>query len=409
MTTILDISTRDDFSEAAAVTDRDLLAQNADQTADRSPPAVDATARIMIVDDEPINIKVVRKYLQRLGYENFTTTTESDRALSVIRRETPDVLLLDVMMPTNGLEILQDLRRDKQTAYLPVIILTAATDPETKLRALELGATDFLAKPVDPLELAPRVRNALVVRSYQNHLTHYAEELEKAVEQRTAELAASRLDVIHCLARAAEFRDDDTGQHILRVGRYVAIIAEELGFDPEKVDLMEHAAQLHDVGKIGIPDDILLSPNRLEPEQFEVMKKHCGFGKKIIHCMSEHEQAQIRQHVDLGGKLLDVPSSPILKLACSIALTHHEWFDGSGYPLGLADEDIPIEGRITAVADVFDALSSKRPYKPAFSLEKCFQIMEDERNTHFDPQVLDAFFRRRKEIVRVQMQHLDID
>ncbi|NOY42626.1 MAG: response regulator [Planctomycetes bacterium] len=408
-TTTFETSTLEGISEAAAIAGGDLLTLDSEKIADRSSASVDATARIMIVDDEPINIKVVRKYLQQLGYETFITTTESDRAIAMIRREAPDVLLLDVMMPKNGLDILHELRQDEQTAHLPVIILTAATDRETKLRALELGATDFLAKPVDSSELAPRVRNALVVRSYQNYLAGYAERLEQAVEKRTAELAASRLDVIHCLARAAEFRDDDTGQHVLRVGRYAGIIAGELGINAKRVDLIEHAAQLHDVGKIGIPDEVLLSPNRLEPEQFEVMKKHCGFGKKIIQRMSDDDQARIRQHVELGAKLLDVPSSPILELASSIALTHHEWFDGNGYPLGLAGEDIPLEGRITAVADVFDALSSKRPYKPAFPLQKCFEIMESERGTHFDPMVLDAFLLRRKEIVEIQMQHIDVD
>ncbi len=409
MATTFETSTLDGLSEVAAIANGDPLTLGTAKMANRSSTSVDATARIMIVDDEPINIKVVRKYLQQLGYQTFITTTESDRAISMIRREVPDVLLMDVMMPTNGLDILQELRQDDLTAHLPVIILTAATDRETKLRALELGATDFLAKPVDSSELAPRVRNALVVRSYQNYLAGYAERLEQAVEKRTAELAASRLDVIHCLARAAEFRDDDTGQHVLRVGRYAGIIAAELGISPKRVDLIEHAAQLHDVGKIGIPDDVLLSPNRLEPEQFEVMKKHCGFGKKIIQRMSDDDQARIRQHVELGAKLLDVPSSPILELASSIALTHHEWYDGNGYPLGLAGEDIPLEGRITAVADVFDALSSKRPYKPAFPLQKCFDIMESERGTHFDPMVLDAFLLRRKEIVAIQMQHIDVD
>jgi len=380
----------------------------ANQKTSYSAASVDVTARIMIVDDEPINIKVARKYLQQLGYENFITTTDSGEAVSIVLQETPDVLLLDVRMPTNGLEILRDLRQNAQSAYLPVIILTATTDAETKLLALDLGATDFLAKPVDPNELAPRVRNALVVRKYQNQLINNAEQLERTVERRTAELEASRMDVIYCLARAAEFRDDETGQHVLRVGRYASIIAAELGFDPKRSKLIEHAAQLHDVGKIGVPDEVLLSPNRLAPEQFDVMKKHCGYGKKIIQRMPEADWKQLRQHAELGAQLMDVPTSPILEIACQIALTHHEWFDGSGYPLGLAGEDIPIEGRITAVADVFDALSSKRPYKSAFPLEKCFNIMEGERDTHFDPQVLDAFLSRRKEIVDIQMRHVDV-
>jgi len=372
---------------------------------DKQSPA----ARIMIVDDEPVNIKVVRKYLQGAGYEDFVTTTESTKAFQLIRDTNPDVVLLDVMMPhIDGLAILESLRAVPALRCLPVIILTAATDNETRHKALGLGATDFLHKPVEPLELIPRVRNALIVKSHQDHLKSYSLELEHAVRQRTAELEASRRDVIFCLARAAEFRDDDTGHHILRVGRYAGIIADELGFDTDYVKLIEPAAQLHDVGKIGIPDAILLKPGQLNPDEFDTVKKHCGFGKKIIQPLPVSEYERLKGHTTIGSRIMEVTSSPVLQMASRIAVTHHEKWDGSGYPLGLAGEDIPVEGRIVAVADVFDALSSARPYKPPFPREKCLAIMQDLRGTHFDPRILDAFIARINDIIQVQIEYADL-
>ncbi|HVW01343.1 MAG TPA: HD domain-containing phosphohydrolase [Planctomycetaceae bacterium] len=368
------------------------------------------SARIMIVDDESINIKVVRKYLQGAGYENFVVTTDSLQAMELIARERPDVVLLDIMMPQlSGMDILKIIRADERFEHLPVLILTAACDMQTKLQALDLGATDFLAKPVDFADLLPRVRNALLVKSHQDHLTQYAERLEGEVQLRTAELAASRQEVIKCLARAAEFRDDDTGHHVVRVGRYTGIIAREMGMDDAWCELIEQAAQLHDVGKIGIPDAILLKPGKLDPEEFERMQKHAIFGKRIIQPLPANEYSELQEHAELGAQIMGAGGSPIIEMAARIAMTHHEKWDGSGYPLKLAGEDIPIEGRITAVADVFDALSSKRPYKPAFPLDKCFSILEEGRNKHFDGRVLDAFFARREEIVNVQIAYAELD
>jgi putative two-component system response regulator len=260
---------------------------------------------------------------------------------------------------------------------------------------------------VDPNDLIPRVRNALLTKAYQDRLANQTEYLEQQVRKRTAELAASRHEIVHCLARAAEFRDDITGHHVVRVGRFVGIIAKELGFGDQEVELLELAAQLHDVGKIGIPDSILKNPGKLDPEQFAVMRKHCGFAKSILRPLSDDEWVQAKAHVGIGATLLHVRSSPLLMLAAKIAQTHHEWWNGNGYPLGLAGEDIPIEGRMTAVADVYDALSTERPYKPPIPREKCFAMMEEERGTHFDPKVLDAFFANVDEIVRTQLQYMD--
>jgi putative two-component system response regulator len=366
--------------------------------------------RILLVDDEPLNIKVVRKYLAGAGYWDFTSTTNPAEVLPLMIRNEPDVVLLDIVMPKfTGLDILSTIRADEQLAHIPVVMLTALEDRDTKCQALWLGATDFLAKPVDPSELISRVRNVLLVKAHHDHLRDHAADLERMVKERTAQLEASHQNVIHCLARAAEFRDDDTGRHVLRVGCYAAVIARQLGWDEAAVQMLQQAAQLHDVGKIGIPDAILTKPGKLTPQEFETIQKHCGFGKRIFESLTEPEWSIWRKHAELGQRILGDCLSPVLEMAAQIALTHHERWDGTGYPIGLAGEDIPLVGRVTAVADVFDALSTKRTYKPAFPLEKCFAILTEGRGTHFDPQVLDAFFAAREQIVAVQISYAEIE
>jgi putative two-component system response regulator len=368
------------------------------------------TAKILIVDDEPINVKVCQKYLNELGYRRCVGLTDSTRAIAVILEERPDVIILDVMMPiVSGVDILKMIRKNDELAHLPVLILTASSDRTTKLTVLNLGATDFLTKPIDPSEMAPRVRNVLAVKRYHDSLRNHAAALEEAVRQRTADLEASRLDVIHCLARAVEYRDDHTGRHVERVGRYSGLIARTLGLDPTTAAMIEQASQLHDVGKIGVPDEILLKPGKLTPEEFERMQKHTLFGRKIVEQMTEREWEKIRQHVHIGSRILEAPRSPLLSMAARIALTHHERWDGSGYPLGLAGEDIPLEGRITAVADVFDALSSHRPYKPAYPVDKCFTILQAESGAHFDPRVVEAFVSQRDQVVQTQLELADTE
>ena len=367
------------------------------------------TARILVIDDEPINIKVIQKYLQEYGYKQVRGITDSSFALEGIQTEQPDVILLDVMMPrVSGIELLAEIRGTAGIAHLPVIILTASCDRETKLAVLDRGATDFLAKPVDIYELLPRVRNAITQKKYHDQLKGYAKNLEDAVRLRTAELEASRREVIYCLARAAELRDDDTGNHVLRVGQYAAIIGRALGLDEATVEMLEQAAQLHDIGKIGIPDEILLKPGRLDPEQYARMQKHAVLGKRIIEPMPDSEWGRLKGHVRIGQQVLECGRSPILKMAAQIALTHHEHYSGKGYPLGLAGEDIPLEGRITAVADVFDALASKRPYKPPLPLEQCFSMIAAERGQQFDPRVVDAFFSCRDQITAIQLHYADL-
>jgi putative two-component system response regulator len=365
-------------------------------------------ARILVVDDEPVNVDMAQAYLEIDGFFNVDSTTDAATVLPLVLSSRPDLVLLDIHMPEmSGLEILKAIRADARIAMTPVLILTASSGEATKLDALKSGANDLLSKPVHASELVARIRNVLSLKAYQDALRRHSDSLEDAVRRRTAELEASRLDVIRCLARAAEFRDDDTGAHILRVGRYARILGQQMGLAPAVLDILEPAAQLHDVGKIGIPDAILLKPGKLAPEEFQLMQQHCGYGKKIVECEPDTDAQLIRRHAELGAKILETGRSPILEMAKRIALTHHERWDGSGYPLGLAGEDIPLEGRITAVADVFDALSSKRSYKPPFPLAKCFQILEEGRGAQFDPSVLDAFLACRNEIVDVQITLAD--
>jgi putative two-component system response regulator len=367
------------------------------------------SAKILIVDDEGFNIKVVQAHLTLAGYSRFVSSTDPRPVLAMITSEMPDVILLDIMMPAiSGLDILRMVQADDDLKHIPVIILTAAESEEIKLEALELGAADFLNKPVNLPELVARVRNVLLVKSHQDHLKDYARELAHQVRQRTAELAMSRLELIHCLARTAEFRDNETGKHVARVGRYAELIAQQLGLDENTVELIAHAAPLHDMGKVGVPDSILLKPGKLTPEEYEIMQQHSIHGKQAFEPMSDSEWRMFKSHTVLGQTIMDVESSPLIKMAAKIALTHHEKWDGSGYPLGLSGEDIPLAGRITAVADVFDALSSPRPYKPAIALNRCFEVMEEGRGTHFDPKVLDAFFACRDAIVAVRMDLADV-
>ena len=366
------------------------------------------SSKIMIVDDEQLVIRVVRRFLSADGYENFVTLNDPRQAMEQIGVERPDVVLLDIMMPhVTGLDLLKARRRRPEFQHIPFIILSANAENQIKREALQLGATDFLAKPVDPSDLSLRVQNALIVKRHHDHLKNYAVELELQVRERTQQLEKSREQIIHCLARAAEYRDNETGEHVIRVGKYCGVIASQLGFGRDYCREIELAAQLHDVGKIGIPDAVLLNPGKLSNEEFEVMKTHCGLGMQIMEPLSEGEASRIRRHSEMGGFIMDGVDSPMLELAATIARTHHEKWDGTGYPFGLQGDEIPIEGRICCVADVYDALCSERPYKPKFPIKKCLEIMLSERGTRFDPIVLDAFFERIEDIESIRSRFED--
>ena len=365
-------------------------------------------AKILIVDDEELVIRVVRRFLVSDGYQNFTTLTDPRQALAEIDRVQPDVVLLDIMMPNiTGLDLLKVRKKVPHLQPIPFIILSASSDNQVKRQALELGATDFLGKPVDPSDLILRVQNALIVKRHYDYVSKYAAELEGQVRLRTQQIERSREQIIHCLARAAEYRDNETGDHVLRVGKYCAVIADQLGFNEEYCRQVSLAAQLHDVGKIGIPDSVLLNPGKLSNEEFGIMKEHCALGSQIMEPLAVADAERIRRHADMGGFIMNGVDSPMLELATTIAKTHHEKWDGTGYPNQLKGEEIPIEGRICCVADVYDALCSERPYKPSFPMRKCLEIMLSERGTRFDPIVVDAFFERINDIEQIRGQHLD--
>ena len=323
-------------------------------------------ARLLIVDDEGPNVRVLQQALRLAGYEDVHGTTDSREAVAAFAAVRPDLVLLDLMMPyVDGYEVMRRLALlTPASTHVPVIVLTADASPETRRRALASGATDFLTKPFDVVEVALRVRNLLQVR-------RLALELEGQVRERTRDLEAARVEMVERLAAAAEYRDDDTGQHTRRVGALAARLAAGLGRPADEVETIRQAAPLHDVGKIGVPDAILLKPGRLTPDEFAVMKTHAA----------------------VGGRILAGARFPVLQAAEVIARTHHERWDGTGYPAGLAGEAIPLVGRVVAVADVFDALTHARPYKAAWSVEDAADEVRRQSGRQFDPAVVAAFIR----------------
>lgn len=350
------------------------------------PADVTTNPKILIVDDEPVVIKVVRKHLAGEGYNRFVTTSEPGQAMDIIRAERPDLILLDITMPkVSGLEVLERVRADKESKDLPVIILTASSDRDTKVRALELGATDFLEKPVDFTELLTRVRNTLAAKAHYDHLKRYVWGLELEVPMKATELVASRLEVIHCLARAAEECAGATGNHVVRVGRYSAILATELGLKEDTVTAIEHSAPLHDLGMIGFPDCTPLEAHRFTIAEIEMLRRSISGQTSPSKRPAAEQGGTITSHTAIGARLLNRGNTPLLKIAARIALSHHESWDGTGYPIGLAGNDIPLEGRIVRVTDTFDVLSSTLVYNAPIPLDECLAIMEAGRGGPFDP------------------------
>ena len=328
--------------------------------------------RILIVDDQDANINLLERLLQQAGYKNLITTTDPRQALPLFLTQQPDIILLDLHMPhLDGFGVLEQLRpRLAERAYLPILVLSADITPEAKQRALSLGARDFVAKPFDHQEVLLRIKNLLETRALHSVLRNHNTLLEERVRERTQDFEEAQFEILVRLALAAEFRDDDTGRHAQRVGLSSALIAKELGMPGEDVASIRRTAPLHDVGKIGISDTILLKPGKLTQEEFEIMKTH----------------------TTLGGRILSGSRFQVLQFAEDIALTHHERWDGGGY-VGLKGEAIPMVGRIVAVADVFDALTHTRPYKPAWPIDEALAEISDQAGRQFDPNVVAAFLR----------------
>jgi putative nucleotidyltransferase with HDIG domain len=328
-------------------------------------------ARILIIDDEPGNVDVISRVLQNAGFHKLDSTNDPREAAALYVHARPDLVLLDLHMPhMDGLEVMDQLNQIMESSYMPIVMLTGDLTPEARREALSRGAKDFINKPFNPDEVLLRIRTLLETRFLYLQIQSQNQMLEAKVRDRTRELEAAQIEIIERLAKAAEFRDDTTGQHTERVGEMAALLARELGLSDAQVSLIRRAAPLHDVGKIGIPDSILLKLGKLTAAEFELVKTHTSIGARILS----------------GSRFA------LLRLAEEIAFSHHERWDGSGYA-GLEGGQIPLAGRIVAVADVFDALTQKRPYKPAWPVEEAVAEIERQRGMQFDPNIVDAFLR----------------
>jgi putative two-component system response regulator len=331
-----------------------------------------ARGQLLIIDSRETDARILWEILSQAGYTNIRTAAGLRAAIDMVQNGfQPDLVILDLeALNAESLGPLRDLqRRISQDSYVPLLAVVTGADFGLKERALLLLARDYITRPFDRTEVLFRVKNLLETRLLYLQVQHQNQVLEERVRQRTRELEAARLEILERLALAAEYRDDATGKHTRRVARISALVGRELGLPSGSVRLLERAAPLHDIGKIAVPDRILLKPGPLTPEEFEVVKAHTVIGARI-----------------LSGSRFD-----ILRLAEQIALSHHERWDGNGYPQGLSRDQIPVPGRIVAVADVFDALTHARPYKPPWPWDEAVAEIENQRGRQFDPRVVDAF------------------
>jgi len=324
-------------------------------------------AKILIVDDEPLNLKVLKQVLQ----DNYRLSFAKNGmdAIALVKKEKPGLILLDVMMPgMTGFEVCKQLKNDPETNTIPVIFVTALAEESDEAEGFAAGGVDYINKPISPALVRARVKTHL-------SLVHIDE------------LKRTHLELIQRLGRAAEFKDNETGMHVMRMSHVSGRLALQMGMDPHFSEQLIHAAPMHDIGKIGIPDYVLLKPGKLDDEELALMRKH----------------------PEMGAKILGNSTSPLIKLAHSVALYHHEKWDGSGYPFGLKGEAIPLEARIVAVADVFDALLNKRPYKEAWPVEDAVAEIEANRGKHFDPAVVDAMLQCLPDLIAINNNWLEED
>lgn len=331
-------------------------------------------SKILVVDDESGIRRLLGMELRAAGYDDVTLCSDPRKVVELYRKHRYELILLDLRMPEmDGYQVMSALKEIETDGYLPVLVITAG--PEEKMKALRSGAKDFITKPFERPELLTRVKNLLEVRLLYRKLRDYSGDLEYKVQERTARLTGSYHETLRTMTRAAEYRDDNTGAHVRRISFYSRELAERLGMDGEFCERIFHASPMHDIGKIGIPDSILMKKGPLTPRQWDVM----------------------RTHAMIGARMLMDGESPYLKMGAQIAAAHHERWDGTGYPNQLKGEETPLAARIMAICDVYDALRSARPYKPAFEHDKAVKIIikGDNRTKprHFDPAVLDAFQR----------------
>lgn len=342
--------------------------------------------RILIIDDEPANLKLLDKMLTSQGYDQLVLIQDPREVVSRYREARTDLILLDINMPhLDGYQVMEQLKALNDPLLPPIIILTAQHGQDYLVKALTFGARDFVGKPFDRTELLMRVRNLLDAHLAHRLLHDQKLVLEDMVHVRTEALNQTRLQVVRRLGRAAEYRDNETGMHVIRMSQFSALMAKSLGWSEADCELLLHASPMHDIGKIGIPDAILLKPGKLDADELEIMKSH----------------------VTIGADILDDGDSDLMKLAREVALTHHEKWNGTGYPNALSGVDIPQSGRIVAVADVFDALTSIRPYKKAWAVEDAVKWIQESAGTHFDPNVVTHFMKCLPEILAVREKYID--
>jgi putative two-component system response regulator len=344
-------------------------------------------ATILIVDDESRNVRLLEALLRPEGYLTRSAASGKE-ALASIEQQAPDLILLDIMMPEmTGYEVAGVLKANPGTANIPIIMVTALTDRDARLAGLNAGAEEFLTKPIDRAELWIRVRNLLRLKEYGDFLVDHNRILDQQVKERTAQLDEAYRDTVFTLVRAAEHKDQETGHHVRRISHYCQVLAEAMALSTDFSVAIFNASPMHDIGKIGIPDRVLLKPGSLTPEEWLTMKTHCA----------------------LGASILASGTSPYTRLGAEIALSHHERWDGSGYPNGLVGEAIPLAARIMQICDVYDALRSQRPYKPPIDHSRCVEIITqgDGRTLpgHFDPAVLAAFVSDADRFALIYEQH----
>ena len=341
---------------------------------------------VYIVDDNATNLLLFRHMLNQLDEVDAVTFESPVNGLAACKESVPDLVLLDYMMPEmSGIEFLKAFRKLSACRDVPVIVVTADIDRNVRYEALQEGANDFLSKPVDKTEFTARVKNMLALRKSQKQLANRAEWLASEVHKATREIRERELEAVFLLSKAAEYRDPETGAHILRMAHYSRLIGRALGLSSEEQNLLLEAAPMHDIGKVATPDRILLKPGKLDEEEFVIMK----------------------QHAEYGYQILKSSKSQLFQMAAEIALTHHEKYNGQGYPQGLAGENIPLVGRIVAVADVFDALTSERPYKKAWSFEDAIALLQKDAGVHFDPRCVDALLAHMDEVAEIRRRFQD--
>ncbi len=368
-----------------------------------------STGRLLFVDDDPVLLNLFARMLEEQPWQaHFCTSV--DEALDYLAGHPVDTVISDIKMPDrDGFDLLCTIRGEDALRQIPVIILTGDSDRGLKRRALDLGATDLLNKPISREDLFARIRSALQLKHYEDQLAEQVRELDRRVVERTRQLEDSHREVVWRLAKAAEFRDDETGNHVFRVAFCSRLLAEGLGRDHDFLELILLTSPLHDIGKLGIPDSILLKEGRLSPQERQLMEQHCVMGAEIL---SHEPKSSIALSLLAEGLLpspSDRPLNPFLEMASSIALGHHERWDGLGYPNKLAAGAIPLECRIVAVADVFDALTSWRPYKPPLSDDEAISMMLEGAGRHFDPEIIEVFRDRLENLLLVRSQIRDRD